>query len=76
MIKAGIYNGDIIIIERCATAENGEIVAALINDEATVKRFYKRNGKIILYPENDAMSDMIFENVAILGKVKGLLRKF
>lgn len=76
MINAGIYNGDIIIIERCATAENGEIIAALIDDEATVKRFYKRNGKIILHPENDAMSDMIFENVAILGKVKGLLRKF
>ena len=76
MIKAGIYNGDIIIIERCATAENGEIVAVLIDDEATVKRFYKRNGKIILHPENDTMSDMIFENVAILGKVKGLLRKF
>lgn len=76
MINAGIYNGDIIIVEKCPTAENGEIVAALIDDEATVKRFYKRNGKIILHPENDAMDDMIFDEVSILGKIKGLLRKF
>lgn len=76
MINAGIYDKDIIIVEKCSTAENGEIIAALIDDEATVKRFYKRDGKIILHPENDAMSDMVFDNVIVLGKVKGLLRKF
>lgn len=76
MINAGIYDKDIIIVSRQNTAENGDIVAALVEDEATVKRFYKKNGKIILHPENDLMQDMVFDEVTILGKVKGLLRKF
>ena len=76
MINAGIYDNDIIIISRQNTAENGDIVAALVDDEATVKRFYKKEGKFILHPENDSMQDMIFDQVSILGKVKGLLRKF
>ncbi|MBQ6979153.1 MAG: transcriptional repressor LexA [Clostridia bacterium] len=76
MINAGIYDKDIIIVKKCDTADNGNIVVALIDDSATVKRFYKKNGKIILHPENDAMEDMIFDNVQILGIVKGLIRKF
>lgn len=76
MINVGIFNNDIIIISRQNTAENGDIVAALVEDEATVKRFYKRDGKFILHPENDTMQDMVFDEVSILGKVKGLLRKF
>lgn len=76
MINAGIYDKDIIIVKKCDTADNGSIVVALIDDSATVKRFYKKNGKIILHPENDAMEDMIFDDVRILGVVKGLIRKF
>ena len=76
MINAGIYDRDIIIVKKCDTADNGSIVVALIDDSATVKRFYKKNGKIVLHPENDSMSDMIFDDVRILGIVKGLIRKF
>lgn len=76
MINAGINEGDIIIVEKQETANNGEIVVAIIDDSATVKRFYKKSNKIILHPENDEMQDMIFDNVSILGIVKGLYRKF
>jgi repressor LexA len=76
MINAGIYNGDIIIVNKQNSANNGEIVVALIDDCATVKRFYRKNNKIILHPENDFMEDMIFDEVHILGVVKGLMRKF
>ncbi|MBO5362883.1 MAG: transcriptional repressor LexA [Clostridia bacterium] len=78
MIDAGIMNGDKIIVRRQPTAENGEIVVALVEDSATVKRFYHKNGQIILHPENEALSDMVFaENeVVILGKVIGLMRNY
>ena len=78
MIDAGIMNGDKIIVRRQSTAENGEIVVALVEDSATVKRFFRRNGQIILHPENEALADMIFEDgqVAILGKVIGLMRNY
>ena len=76
MINAGIFENDIIIVNQQNHASNGEIVVALIEDSATVKRFYRKNGKIILHPENDSMEDMIFDNVTILGIVKGLMRKF
>ena len=79
MIDAGIMNGDKIIVRRQQTAENGEIVVALVGDEAaTVKRFYKKDGKIVLHPENEALADMIFEpeEVSILGKVVGLMRNY
>ena len=78
MIDAGIMDGDKIIVRRCPTAENGEIVVAMVDDSATVKRFYRRNGKIILHPENESLSDLIFENgeVSILGKVIGLMRNY
>ena len=74
MIKAGILDGDIVIIRKTPTAENGEIVVALVEDEATVKRFYKEGGHYRLQPENDAMDPIITETVEILGKVIGLVR--
>lgn len=74
MINAGILNGDKIVVLKQNIANNGEIVVALIDDSATVKRFYKENGLIRLQPENDSMSPMYFENVVILGKVIGLIR--
>lgn len=78
MIDAGILDGDKIVVRRQPTAENGEIVVALVDDSATVKRFYRRNGQIVLHPENEALSDMIFEDgeVVILGKVLGLMRNY
>jgi repressor LexA len=74
MINIGMFNGDKIIVQKQNTAENGEIVVALVDDSATVKRFFKRNGKFILHPENDDMEDFVFDDVTILGKVVGLLR--
>ena len=69
MINIGIYNG-----EKCNTAENGEIIVALLDDSATVKRFYKENGHIRLQPENDFMDPIIVDDCMILGKVIGLMR--
>lgn len=74
MIKIGMYDGDKIVVKKQETADNGDIVVALVDDSATVKRFYKRENKIILHPENDSMEDFIFDDVVILGKVVGLLR--
>ncbi|MBE7079435.1 MAG: transcriptional repressor LexA [Clostridiales bacterium] len=78
MIDAGIMNGDKIIVRRTQTAENGEIVVALVEDSATVKRFFRRDNKIVLHPENELLSDMVFEpnEVSILGKVVGLIRNY
>ncbi len=78
MIDAGIMNGDKIIVRRQPNAENGEIVVALVEDSATVKRLYRRNGQIVLHPENEELEDMIYaENeVSILGKVVGLMRNY
>lgn len=78
MIDAGIMNGDKIIVRRQQTAENGEIVVALVDDSATVKRFFRKDGHIVLHPENEALADMIFqpEEVSILGKVVGLMRSY
>ena len=76
MINAGIYDKDVIIVKKQECAENGEIVVALVDDSATVKRFFINDGKVILHPENDDMEDLIYDNVSILGVVKGLYRKF
>lgn len=76
MINAGIYDGDKIILRQQSNADNGDIVAALIDGCATVKRFYKENGKYRLQPENDTMSPIFANDVSILGKVIGLIRKF
>ncbi len=74
MINIGMYNGDKIIVKKQESADDGDIVVALVDDSATVKRLFRRNGKIILHPENDGMDDFIFDEVQILGKVIGLLR--
>ena len=76
MIKAGILDGDLIIARRTPTAENGEIVVALIDDEATVKRFYKENGGLRLQPENDTMEPIYTDHLMILGRVVGLQREY
>ena len=76
MINAGILDGDVIIARRTPVAQNGEIVVALIEDEATVKRFYKEKGHYRLQPENDTMDPIIVPQVSILGKVISLIRFF
>lgn len=77
MINAGILDGDIVIVEKGAYAENGDIVVAFIDGEdATVKRFYKENGHFRLQPENDTMDPIILEQCEILGKVIGLKRYY
>ena len=76
MINAGIFNKDLIMVRQQNTADNGDIVFALIEDFATVKTSYKENGYIRLQPENPTMSPIIVRDVSILGKVVGLYRKF
>ena len=76
MVNAGIMNGDIIVVEQTPTARNGEIVVAMIDDEATTKRFYKENGKIRLQPENDYMEPIIVDDCSILGKVIAVVRYY
>ncbi|MBR2852042.1 MAG: transcriptional repressor LexA, partial [Anaerotignum sp.] len=76
MINAGIFSGDYIIVEQTSVANNGQMVVALIDDEVTVKTFYKEKDFIRLQPENSSMSPIIVKDVAILGKVIGLFRKF
>ncbi len=74
MIKIGIFDGDKVVVRKQDTADNGDIVVALVDDSATVKRFFKRDGKFILHPENDDMEDFVYDDVSILGKVVGLMR--
>lgn len=82
MINVGIFDGDMLIVEKKKTASNGEIVVALVQDEdtseaaATVKTFYKENGYIRLQPENDTMEPIIVKDCEIVGKVTGLYRNF
>lgn len=77
MINKGINNGDIVIIKRANTANNGDIVAAMTGEcEVTLKSFYKEKDHIRLQPENDTMKPIILDNVKILGKAVGLYRKF
>lgn len=75
MIECGIYNGDYLIVEKKPSADNGEIVVALLDDSATVKRFYKEDGHIRLQPENSSMEPIIVDDCVILGKAIGLFRK-
>lgn len=74
MREVGIMNGDIVIVEKCEYADNGKIVVAMIEDEATVKRFYKENGKYRLQPENREMQPIIADEVTILGQVVADIR--
>ena len=74
MVNVGIYDGDNIIVSKADTARNGEIVVAMVDDSATVKRFYKEDGHIRLQPENDYMDPIIVPDCQIIGKVIGLVR--
>ncbi len=74
MINAGILDGDFLFVNSCPTASNGEIVVALVDDSATVKRFYREDGHIRLQPENDAMEPILVPDCQILGKVFGVYR--
>ena len=75
MIEAGIYDGDYVIVRQQQVAMNGDIVVAMTeDDEATVKRFYKENGRYRLQPENSSMAPIYLDNVSLLGKVIGLFR--
>lgn len=74
MVNVGILDGDYILVEQRSTAENGEIVVALVEDGATVKRFFKEDGHYRLQPENDSMDPIIVDEVTVLGKMIGLLR--
>jgi len=75
MIDAGILDGDMVLVRRQHDADNGEIVVALLGEEATVKRFFKEKGRIRLQPENRLLKPIYAENPRVLGKVVGLLRK-
>jgi repressor LexA len=75
MIEAGILDGDYVIVRQQENAENGEIVVALLEDEATVKRFFKEKDKLRLQPENRFMEPIIVEDASILGKVIGVVRR-
>jgi repressor LexA len=74
MINAGIFDGDKILVQKQSVAKNGDIVVALIDDEVTVKTFYKESGYYRLQPENDTMEPIIVSDLSILGKVIGLFR--
>lgn len=76
MINVGILDGDMVLVEEKHSANNGEMVVALIEDGATVKTFYKEEGIIRLQPENDYMDPIIVKDVTILGKVIGVMRFF
>ena len=76
MINAGIFDGDNVLVEKCNTARNGDMVVALVDDSATVKTFYKEANHIRLQPENDTMEPIIVDDCEILGKVFGVFRFF
>lgn len=76
MIDAGIFSGDIVIVQKEPIAENGDIVVALVGDEATVKRFFRENGKYRLQPENKSMEPIYADEVYILGRVQAVLRYY
>ena len=76
MIDVGIRNNDLVVIRQQNTAENGEIIVAMIDGEATLKRLYKRNGKIILHPENKTMTDIIVNECEIQGVLVGCIKVY
>ena len=76
MIEAGILDGDIVIVRKGSYADNGQIVVALIEDEATVKTFYKEDGHFRLQPENRTMSPIIVSDVSLLGIVVASFRQY
>jgi repressor LexA len=75
MIDAGIFDGDFVVVRQQPTAENGDIVVALLEDEATVKRYFRESDRIRLQPENDSMEPIYVRDVTILGKVVAVFRR-
>ena len=75
MIDAGIHNDDLIVVHRQATADNGDIVVALVGDEATTKRFFREAGRIRLQPANDLYEPIVLDEVELVGRVVGVLRR-
>lgn len=75
MINAGILDGDLVVVRRQETAENGDIVVALLGEEATLKRFFREQGYVRLQPENDAMEPIVTRDPRIVGKVTGVMRR-
>ncbi len=76
MIDAGILDGDVVIVNRCSYADNGEIVVAMVDDSATVKRFFKEGGRYRLQPENKSMQPIIVSHAEVLGKVIAVQRYY
>lgn len=76
MINAGILDNDIVVVHKTPVAENGQIVVAMIDDEATVKRFYKEDGHFRLQPENDAFRPIISDDCCVLGQVISVVRYY
>lgn len=76
MIEAGILDGDLAIIEKTNSAENGDVIVALIENEATLKRFFKEKDHIRLQPENSTMSPIIVPDCQVLGKLAGIYRRY
>ena len=75
MKDAGILEGDHVVVRRADSAANGEIVVALVDDEATVKRFFKEDDHVRLQPENDALEPILVTDVEVLGRVVGVCRR-
>ena len=76
MIEAGIHDGDLVVVKKQPTANNGDIVVALVDGEATIKRFYKKKNYFLLHPENKDLDDIVVLKLDILGVVVGLVRKY
>ncbi|MBE5773978.1 MAG: transcriptional repressor LexA [Clostridiales bacterium] len=76
MIDIGILDGDIVVLRQQSTADNGEIVVAMVDDEATLKRIYYEHGHVRLQPENSTMAPIIVDNAEVLGKLVALIRQF
>jgi len=75
MIGAGISDGDLALIKKQETAENGDVIVALMGEEATIKRFFKKHDRVVLSPENKDYADIVTKDVKVLGKVAWVFRK-
>lgn len=75
MIEAGIFDGDLVVVQRTSQADNGDIIVALIEDEATVKRFFREQTRIRLQPENSNMEPIYVSDLIVVGRVVGLVRR-
>ena len=76
MIDAGINEGDLIVLQHQDTADDGDIVVALVDGETTLKRFYRKDGKIVLHPENKRMKDIVVDECAVQGVLVGCIKMY